>query len=155
MSELLDAVRARVSEKCLTTTCRKKRCRVNLPNKDHSFIVVDMDHAESPASNDETRCDFLFIGECNGKDWVAPVEFKGSPKARRVVRQLQAGASIADGMVPKRAEVEFKPVVVYYNGLKSADRIAFRKKPNKVTFRQQSEFVLLRERVISLELAFK
>lgn len=151
MSNLSEAVRARVSEKCLTTTCRKKRCRVNLPNKDRSFIVVDMDHAESPASNDEMRCDYLFIGECIGRDWVIPIELKGSPKASKVVPQLQAGASVAEAIVPNRAKVEFIPVAAYDGQFKRAEVDAFRDRRNIIKFRQQRALVLLRERVISLE----
>ena len=151
MSNLSEVVRTNVSKNCLTTKCQRKRCKVNLPKGDSPFIVIDMDHPESPVSNDETRCDYLFVGECNDKDWVVPIELKGKPRAKRIVAQLQSGARFADKIVPKRAMVKFKPVAAYDGQFRRAEVDAFRDSKNKVTFRQQSELVLLRERVISLE----
>ena len=58
---------------------------------------------------------------------------------------------MAEGIVPKRAKVGFKPVAAYDGQFKRAEVDAFRDRKNKVQFRLRSEFVLLRERVIDLE----
>ena len=151
MNNLSNAVRAKVSEECLTTKCENNRCKVGLPNKPCLFVVIDMDHSKSPAPKDKEHCDFLFIGECSGDDWVVPIELKGRPKASKIVSQLQAGASVAAKIVPNRAKVEFKPIAVYDGQFKRAEVDAFREKRSRVRFRQQRELVFLRERVISLE----
>lgn len=151
MKDLSGAVRAKVSEECLTTKCVNNRCKVGLPKRQCLYVVIDMDHSKSPAPKDREHCDFLFIGECNGDDWVVPIELKGRPKASKIVSQLQAGASVAARIVPNRFKVEFKPIAVYDGQFRRAEVDAFRESKNKVRFRQQSEPVLLRERVISLE----
>ena len=78
-----------------------------------------MDNCESLVSKNETRCDFLFIGENKSRDWVVPLELKkGQPTVREIVPQLQAGALIADGIVPRNAIVKFRPVAAYGGELK-------------------------------------
>lgn len=151
MSSLAIAVRARVQGECLTTKCENNRCKVGLPNDPCLFAVIDMDHPKSPASNDQEHCDFLFIGECSDDDWVVPIELKGRPKSSKIVSQLQVGASVAERIVPNRIKVKFKPVAVYDGQFRKAEVIAFRKKRNRVKFRQQRKFVLVRERELILE----
>ena len=151
MSNLANAVRARVSEECLTTKCENRRCKVGLPNNPYLFVVINMDHSKSPAPRDREHCDFLFIGECSGDNWVVPIELKGRPKASKIVSQLRAGASVAEKIVPNRVKVKFKPVAVYDGQFRRAEVYAFREKRNRVKFRQQREFILLRERELSLE----
>jgi hypothetical protein len=112
---------------------------------------MDMEHSKSPAPKDKEHCDYLFIGECSGNDWVVPIELKGRPKASKIVSQLQTGASVASKIVPNRIKVKFKPVAVYDGQFRKAEVIAFKEKRNRVKFRQRWEFVLLRERVINLE----
>ena len=150
MNNLSNAVRAKVSEECLTTKCENNRCKVGLPNKPCLFVVIDMDHSKSPAPKDKEHCDFLFIGECSGDDWVVPIELKGRPKASKIVSQLQAGASVAAKIVPNREKIKFKPVAVYDGHFRKAEVNTFREKRNRVKFRQQRELVLLRERELNL-----
>ena len=151
MSNLLNSVRAKVSEQCLTSKCAYKRCKVGLPKDRCSFAVIDMDHSKSPAPKDKEHCDYLFIGECSSNNWVVPIELKGRPKASKIVSQLRAGASVASKIVPNRVKVKFKPVAVYDGQFRKAEVIAFKDKRNRVKFREQREFVLLCERVINLE----
>lgn len=155
MSNLSEAVRAKVSEECLTTKCRKKGCSVHLPNSNRQFIVIDMDHSKSPAPQDRTRCDFLFIGERNNSEnWVVPLELKkGKANASEIVPQLTAGATIAEGIVPKEVNVAFRPVAAYGGELKRAERDAFRDKRHRVKFRQQRELVRLIRCGVSLDKA--
>ena len=144
MTNLSEAVRAKVSEECLTTKCQKKGCRVRLPIRNRRFILIDMDHSKSPAPQDGVRCDFLFIGEYKSEDWVVPLELKkGKANASEIVSQLTAGATIAEGIVPKNLYVAFRPVAAYGGELKRAERDAFREKRHRVKFRQQRELVRL------------
>ena len=82
MNNLIRQVREKVSEECLTTKCQKEGCKVGLPrigrfsDRQRPYVVIDMDHFESPAPQHGVRCDFLFIGTCNNRDWVVPLELK-------------------------------------------------------------------------------
>ena len=162
MSDLSNAVRAKVSEECLTTKCLKEGCNVRLPserrypNGQRPYIVIDMDQCESLVPKDEAHCDFLFIGECKSRDWVVPLELKrGQPTVSEIVPQLQAGASIADGIVPRDAEIKFRPIAAYGGELKRHQWNLFRNKANWIEFRKQREGVLLRRCGISLEEVLK
>ena len=59
----------------------------------------------------ESRCDFLLVSDRG--NWLAPLELKkGQAHARKTVRQLQAGARVADSLIPDAQPVVFQPVVV-------------------------------------------
>ena len=162
MSSLANAVRAGVSEECLTTRCQKEGCKVSLPrigrfpDRQRPYVVIDMDHSESPASQDGQRCDFLFIGNCKSQDWVVPLELKrGQPTVSEIVPQLQAGASIAEGIVPNDAELKFRPVAAYGGELKKHQWNRFKDRANRIKFRKQREGVRLIRCGTSLEQALK
>ena len=159
MSNLSNAVRAKVSEECLTTKCQNEGCKVSLPSNGRSpdrqrpYVVIDMDHSESPAQ-DGQRCDFLFIGEYRNQEWVVPLELKrGKADASEIVPQLQAGASVAEGIVPARASVKFQPVAAYGGDLRRHQTNAFRNARNRIKFRQGRKPVRLIKCGTSLELA--
>ena len=156
MSDLSNAVRATVSEECLTTKCQKRGCKVSLPNSLRPFILIDMDHSDSPAPGGSKRCDFLFIGEYRNQEWVVPLELKrGKADASEIVPQLRAGASVAEGIVPDRASVKFQPVAAYGGELKRHQWNLFRNKSNWVKFGNQREGVRLIRCGASLEQALK
>lgn len=150
MSSCANDVRDRVSQECLTTRCQKEGCKVSLPSnarfpdRQLPFVVIDMDHSESPALEGSKRCDFLFIGEYKNLDWVVPLELKkGQPTVSEIVPQLQAGASIADEIVARDAEIKFRPVAAYGGELKRHQLNLFRNKANRVKFGNQLEGVRL------------
>ena len=136
MSALVDAVRDKVSEKCCVSRLRKGACRILIPDHMEPFRLIDMDHPEAPTGEEDARCDFLFIG--GRMNLVAPMEFKrGSPKAGRVLKQLQTGARMAEDLIPRNVkDVAFRPVVVYGGQMRKCQirairrgRISFRKVP--------------------------
>lgn len=150
MSSIANAVCTSVSEECLTTRCKKEGCKVSLPSVgripvgQRPYVVIDMDHSKSPAPEGSKRCDFLFIGEYKNLDWVVPLELKkGQPTVSEIVPQLQAGASIANDIVPRDAEIKFRPVAAYGGELKRHQWNHFRKKVNWIRFRNQREGVRL------------
>ncbi len=138
MSAIVDAVRSKVSKRCCVTRCSKEGCNVPLPNDLRPFVVIDMDHAELPAAESGKRCDFLFVNQ----RWVAPMELKkGKANAGEIVPQLQAGAAVADRLVPRNAKIAFRPMAAYGGGFSKHERESF--KQRKVRFRKQSEIVRL------------
>ena len=57
MSNLSNAVRAKVSEECLTTKVPKRRVQSKSsksngrsPDRQRPYVVIDMDHSECPSS---------------------------------------------------------------------------------------------------------
>ena len=133
MIGLVKAVRAKVSKSCCVKVCKKEGCRVSLPSKCRQQVLIDMDHRESPAEKPGKRCDFLFVGEAKGDGWVVPIELKkGKASSGEVVPQLQAGAKLAEKVVPKNAELRFRPVVAagrfdkYERGLLRKKEVKFR-----------------------------
>ena len=98
---------------------------VRCPCKRHRppFIMIDMDKPQAPVKQSETKCDYIFIGGSSNVFFV-PLELKrGKLDASDVVRQLQAGANIADNrIIPKRELVQFQPVGVCGGKFHRAER---------------------------------
>jgi len=98
--------------------------------------LVDLDAPGSPAAPDRKRCDFLFFhGTADGTLHVAPIELKsGNPIAAEVVPQLQAGADIADRLVPEAAHASFQPVVGYGGELRKVQTRRFSNPVNRIGY---------------------
>lgn len=143
MSDLVKVVRAKVSKSCCAKLCKKEGCKVSLPSKCRHRVLIDMDPRESPAGKHGKRCDFLFVGEAKGEGWVVPIELKkGKVNSSEVVPQLQAGAKVAEKVVPKDAELRFRPVVAY-GRIRKHERNLFQEEKNKIWFREMREPILL------------
>ena len=144
MSGLIDAVRAKVSPKCLAGRCRKDGCRVSLENAPQPRLIIDFDKPGSPLGRQDTRCDYLFIAEGrNGSGWVAPLELKrGRLDAGEVVKQIQAGARAAEGLVPRSEPIKFRPVAAS-RGKHKAERDNLKKKNSWIRFHGRAEPIRL------------
>ncbi len=77
-------------------------------------IILDLDKPGSPLPRDAQRCDYLMVSEGKGgnaPDCVAVLELKaGRLHAGQVIRQLQAGARVAEGLIPDGDTVAFRPI---------------------------------------------
>ena len=106
-------------------------------------FLVDMDHPLSRVSQDDIRCDFLFVGPVRdgGEEWVAPIELKGGGvNVSEVKAQLQAGANFADEHVPHGERIQFLPIVAS-GKLHKDDRRKLRLNANRISFRGRPEFI--------------
>ena len=152
-ADVVEEVRRAVPEGCVVNRCGKGRCTVSLRNAPEPRVLIDLDHP-SIADQNATRCDYIFIGGSD-KVWVAPMELKsGSPNASQIVPQLQAGADIADGIVPRGAKVEFMPLAVF-RGSGPHDARIFKKSAYQINFRSQSFEIKLRKCRTPLALALR
>lgn len=156
MNAFVDAVRGRVSEGCRRRSCCKGQCSVPIPNSMHPFLLIDLDDRlidpdgpGAPAGEAGGRCDYLFIGSkknpmAGEENLVAPLELKaGRPRASTVVKQLQAGARIAEKLIPHGgARIAFRPMVVS-GGMSKHEKVEFSKKKNKIKFRNERSLVTL------------
>ena len=115
-----------------------------LTNAPSPRLIIDFDKPESPLSQSDTRCDFLFIAEeSNNPGWVAPLELKsGKVDASETIKQLQAGASAAEMIVPQNEAVRFRPIAAH-RGIHRAELIKLRNKASRIRFRGSMEYVRL------------
>ena len=142
MSGLVDAVRAKVSPKCLARKCSRDGCGVSLTDAPEPRLIIDFDKPCSPLGRQATRCDYLFIAESVARSgWIAPLELKkGGLDASEVVKQLQAGARAAEKLVPPKKPVKFRPVAAFSGGIHKAERNKLR---GKVRFHGHTELIRL------------
>ncbi len=113
MSTPVEAVTARVDARALTSRCRKGNISVSVDGVPPAHAIVDLD---SPILGlaDQTRCDDLFVADMVDTAWVAPIELKSRTfRIGKVARQLQGGAELANGWLPEKVSVRFRPVFVH------------------------------------------
>jgi len=140
---LLDRVGEKLDQECLVRRggLKKKGCEVVMTGAPKHRLIVDFDKPGSPLAN-KTRCDFLLIAEaCPGSHWVVVLELKkGKLQVGEVVKQLQAGACAAEGVVPRREAVKFRPVAVSGRFWKH-DRKKLRESKSMIRFHEQKEHI--------------
>ena len=137
MTGMVEAVRDMVESTCVRSAgLEKQGCDIDLSGAPTKRLVIDFDAQGSPLGPRQTRCDYLFIGEVpNRPGWVAPIEVKNSEiKVNRVVKQLRAGAKVAEGLVHGQSPINFCPVAVARN-FRRALLTELRKPRNLVPFR--------------------
>ncbi len=141
---MLESVRGKIDARCLRKQCRAGKCSISLKGVSRQFVLIHMDSPGSPPSQHETRCDYLFIGsldDTDGSPWTVPIELKsGGISASAVAKQLQAGADVADQIIPHNANTKFIPVVAS-GRLSKIEQRRLRNTSNKVRFRGKSEII--------------
>ncbi len=114
MTALLNDIRSRIEKDCFVRRMSQEGCRVVMTGAPDPKLIVDFDKPSSLLSEGETRCDYLLVAE--GEDaqgWVAVLELKqGQLHANQVVRQLRAGASAAEKIIPSGHAIRFRPIAV-------------------------------------------
>ncbi len=116
MTVLLEDICRNLSEKnCLITGGLKKDgCKVKMANAPTPRLVIDFDRPGSPLAKSTTRCDYLLVADGeNPHRLVVVLELKrGMLHVDKVVRQLQAGACVAEKLVPQSRTFKFLPIAV-------------------------------------------
>ena len=136
MTNLIDQVKRKLPNGCLANKLSKSGCTVKLDGAPASSIKIDMEKCEPLVGQNETRCDYIFIGGCNDV-FLVPLELmKGKADVTKIVKQLQAGADIAaHRIIPENKSLQFQPVAVCGEYRKQdarklrKSRIRFRGKP--------------------------
>ncbi len=145
MTGLVGRVRNALDPKCIVKRkLNKKGCAVSLQDAPKTRLVVDFDKPGSPLSPSVVRCDYLVVAEGEqAHSWVAVLELKrGKLHAGEVVRQLRAGASAAEKLVPQDETFMFRPIAASGNKHKH-DRKELRKQGNRIRFHGTNEAVRL------------
>ena len=141
---MMESARGKLDARCLKKQCRAGKCSISLKGVSRQFVLIHMDSPCSPPSQHETRCDYLFIGYLDDTDdspWTVPIELKsGEISASTVAKQLQAGADVADQIIPHNANTNFTPVVAS-GRISKIEQRRLRNTSNKVRFRGRSEII--------------
>lgn len=83
------------------------------------YVLIDLEHDSAPRHREHSRaqnhphCDFLLVAgdDDNGGPWVVPIELTtGNKDGDLLLRQLQAGADIADDLLPPDVSFRFRPI---------------------------------------------
>ena len=131
------AVRSAIPHGCITRRCREESCSLSLGGTSQQAFAIDMNHDDSPVDQNQTHCDYLFVGSLSGlnEEWVVPIELKrGAIGATEARDQLQAGADAADRLVPRDLDCRFLPLAVS-GRLAQAERAQLRKNSHMIRFR--------------------
>ena len=120
---VVDAVRKKVDQRLLVSRCEEGNCTVSLDRTSGKFALIRVDVPKDPpwslATKGKKRCDYLFVGGVGrGKSpWVIPLELTtyAEKPSGTIAGQLQAGARIAERLIPKDSTVRFCPVLASLN----------------------------------------
>ncbi len=145
MTSLLKSFQRLIDRGCLVKGgLNKDGCKVVMTNAPAPKVVIDFDKPGSPLATNATRCDYLLVAEGqHARGWVAVLELKrGRLHADHVVRQLQAGASAAENLVPPGAAPSFRPIAVSGSASKH-ERAKLKNRSNMIVLRGNREAVRL------------
>ena len=144
MANLVDQIKRNLSNECLKKgKLSKEGCTVSLKGAPTPSIKIDMDNEKAPVGQNETKCDYIFIGGCDDV-FLVPLELmKGKLDASKVVKQLQARANIAAArIIPKREQVQFQPVAVC-GKFHRAEKEKLSKPTNRIRFKGERLYAQL------------
>lgn len=116
MTGLVATVLNKIPASCIATGLNKEGCTVRLARtpSSGSRLIIDLDKPSSHwDANQGRRCDYLFFEEVpSNPNRVRPIELKkGGFDASVVKIQLQAGARVAERLIPTKFAVDFLPVL--------------------------------------------
>ena len=136
MASLVSRIQSTIPSTCHARKCGMRGCSVSLKNAPQPFFLIQMDCDELPGQN-ETRCDYIFIGGSN-RVWLVPMELKkGALGVSKVMEQLQAGAKFAEEIIPRNEQVSFLPIVVFGGKAHHIEVRKLRQPANQIRFRGQ------------------
>ena len=148
MTDLVDRIKQRLPDECLRKgKLTKEGCNVSLANAPKPSIKIDMDKPQAPGSQNQTKCDYIFIGGCD-EVFVAPLELTNQDfDLSKAVRQLQAGAMVAARIILDSEDVQFRPVAVCKGRVRRNEKRKLSQSANKIHFKNAQSIVkVLRDR---------
>ena len=142
MPSLIDIVASQIPRKCQVHYCDQDRCSISLDTAPDNLLLVYMDCSALRIRKDKIRCDYLAIVEEENSIWVAPIELKsGRVQAPHAIRQLQAGASFLEQMIPRDSLFELVPIVAYGRNIHPIDLQELRE--TTIRLHDQKSFAVL------------
>lgn len=146
---IVEAVKANTNQNCHTDLCSDSGCCMSMQGIPKPYVLLNLEHDDAPRHRDHSRhhnhphCDYLLIAGADGDGgpWVAPIELTtGNKDGEILLRQLRAGADIADQLLPPDATFRFKPIFAHDGRLHRyvIDEVIYRES-NYILFRGESE----------------
>ena len=119
---IVDAVKAKTKALCQTDYCHDSGCCLSLEGIPEPYVLINLEHDDAPRHRDHSihhnhsHCDFLLVAgeDENGGPWVAPIELTtGNKDGELILKQLRAGADIADDLLPHDVSFRFRPILAH------------------------------------------
>lgn len=98
----VDAIRAGTDPQCHAAKCEDSGCSLSMSEAPSPSALISLEHPNAPVEVGQTRCDFLFVaGRDEDAPLFAPIELTtGRKSAYKFLRQIRAGVSVADSLLP-------------------------------------------------------
>ena len=116
MNPILRSLGAQVPADCFSTHCVKEKCKIVMSSfLTESGKLVDLDCPSLQRMlGVSRRCDFIYLGNADGKVLVVIIELKsGKCKPRDVCEQLQGGATVAQAWLQPNQPYHVVPVLAF------------------------------------------
>lgn len=116
MNPLLKSLADQVPADCFSKHCMKEKCKILMSRfLTESGRLVDLDCPSLRQTLGESkRCDFIYLGNADGKVLVVMIELKsGRCKPRDVCEQLQGGATAAQAWLQPSQPYHVVPVLAF------------------------------------------
>ncbi len=142
MSSVVETVRGITPPECHAEECEDGDCSLSLDDVPEPNVLISLEHEAAPVKAGDLHCDYLFVGgnEQNGGLWVSPIELTAGKRIRiHKFKQIQAGANIAEGLLPSGAQVKFLPILAHNIEFRHQVRRNLQKNP--VTFRGKKQLI--------------
>ena len=119
---IVEAVKEKTALLCQTDCCYDSGCCMSLQGIPEPYVLINLENDSAPRHRNHSRhnkhphCDFLLVAgnDDNGGPWVAPIELTtGNKDGKLLLRQLRAGADIADDLLPPNASFRFRPILAH------------------------------------------
>ncbi len=150
---IVDSVRARTSPLCQTDCCCDSGCCSSVQGLPEPYVLINLEHDDAPKHREHSRqhfhphCDYLLIAgdDEDGGPWVAPIEMTtGNKDYETLLRQLRAGADIADDLLPAGVSFKFRPIFVHDGRVHPyVINVLLRQQGNSIQFRNETQLIEL------------
>ena len=142
MTDLVDRIKQRLPDECLRKgKLTKEGCNVSLANAPKPSIKIDMDKPQAPGSQNQTKCDYIFIGGSN-EVFVVPLELTNQEfNLNKAVTQLRAGAKVAACIILDSEDVQFRPVMVCKGRVRRDEKRKLSQPANKIRFKNTPSII--------------
>lgn len=149
---IVEYVKMNTNLPCQTDTCSDSGCCMSMQGVPEPYVLISLEHDDAPRHRDHSRhrnhphCDYLLIAgdDENGGPWVAPIELTtGNKDSDTLLRQLRAGADIADQLLPPDITFRFKPIFAHDGRLHRYVFEVISRESNYIQLRGESEQIEL------------